>query len=134
FNVNGPELVTWNEYFERFAKAMGLPPMQAQDQRLTEISTAASGVVRKVGKYAMTHHRDALRWVAHKSDGLKQLMERAELSMRLTTNGQELSLFRLDARYLTDKADRAFGFQSSIGVDAGLRMTVSWLDHMGEAA
>lgn len=134
FNVNGPEVVTWNEYFERFAQALGLPPMQPQGQRRTEISTRATGVVRSLGKYAMTHHRDALRWVAHKSDGLKQLMEQTELSMRLTTNAQELALYRLDARYLTDKANRVFGFQSSVDIDTGLRITARWLDHMGEAA
>src|SRR5262249_34574617 len=28
FNINGPEAITWNRYFERFNTALGLPPLR----------------------------------------------------------------------------------------------------------
>jgi hypothetical protein len=61
-------------------------------------------------------------------------MQRTELTLKCTPNQDELALFKLDAHYLTDKAERAFGFRSKIAVDEGLAMSTDWLNHMGEAA
>ena len=134
FNVNGPEIVTWNEYLERFNQHMGLPTRVSQTAGRTQIAVRASEAVRAVGKYALLHHSGKLRWISHKSDALKHLMEQTELTLRLTTNPQELSLYNLDASYVVDKATRAFGFPPQVSIDNGLSMTVAWLNHMGEAA
>jgi hypothetical protein len=90
--------------------------------------------IRAIGKYALKQHAPQLLWLSHRSDVLKRLMQRTEMTLKCTPNQDELRLFRLDAHYLTDKAERAFGFRSKIGVDAGLAMSVAWLHHMGEAA
>jgi nucleoside-diphosphate-sugar epimerase len=134
FNVNGPEVVTWNEYLERFNDHLGLPSRVSRTAGRTQIAVKSSEVLRAVGKYALLHHSAKLRWISHKSDRLKHFMEQTELALRLTTNPQELSLYGLDARYVTDKANRAFGFPPKIGIDDGLSMTVAWLNHMGEAS
>jgi nucleoside-diphosphate-sugar epimerase len=133
FNINGPDVVTWNDYLERFARAMGVRPPRP-NHRLSGVKSLASNVVRRVGKYAATHHKAQLRWIAHRSDRLKGMMEHTETAMRLTVNPQELALYRLDATYLTAKADQTFGFGARIGLDQGLAMTAAWLDHMGESA
>jgi nucleoside-diphosphate-sugar epimerase len=134
FNINGPEIVTWNNYLERFNQHLGLPPRTSQPAGMTQVTVGASGAFRSVGRYVMKHHAVQLRWVAHKSDRLKSAMEQAELSLRLTTNQDELNLFGLHVNYLIDKAKHAFGFSPMIGVDAGLAMSIAWLNHMGEAA
>jgi len=61
-------------------------------------------------------------------------MQSTELTLKCTPNQDELALFKLDAHYLTGKAERAFGFRPEIGVDEGLAMSVAWLKHMGEPA
>jgi nucleoside-diphosphate-sugar epimerase len=132
FNINGPEVVTWNDYFERFNYQLGMSPMTPQTADRTQIAVAAMAPMRAVGKYALRHHTSQLLWLSHRSDFLKRVMQRTELTLKCTPNQDELTLYGLDARYLTDKAERAFGFRPKIGIDAGLAMSVAWLDHMGE--
>jgi UDP-glucose 4-epimerase len=134
FNINGPEVVTWNDYLERFNHQLGLPAMASETTRQTRIKTAAIGPIRAIGKYASKHHAPRLLWLSHRNDSLKRLMQQTELALKCTPNTDELALFRLDARYVASKAERTFGFRPKIGVDAGLAMSVAWLDHMGEAS
>jgi nucleoside-diphosphate-sugar epimerase len=134
FNINGPEIVTWNEYLERFNCRLGMPAIPSQSPDRTRVKAAAMGPVRAIGKYALKHHAPQLLWLSHRSDSLKRLMQSTELTLKCTPNQDELALFKLDAHYLTGKAERAFGFRSQIGVDEGLAMSVAWLDHMGEVA
>jgi nucleoside-diphosphate-sugar epimerase len=133
FNINGPEAVTWNDYLERFNRQLGLPGMAPQTTGRTRLKTGATAPIRAVGKYALKHHRAQLLWLSHRSDSLKRLMQQTELTLKCTPNQDELSLFGLDAHYLTTKAERAFGFRPKVGVDEGLAMCVAWLNHMGEA-
>jgi nucleoside-diphosphate-sugar epimerase len=134
FNINGPEVLTWNEYFERFNHHLGLAAMALPTIGRTRIEVGAFGPIRAIGKYALKHHAPKLLWLSHRSDSLKRLMQRTELTLKCTLNQEELALFKRDAQYLTGKAERTFGFEPQIGVDAGLAMSVAWLDHMGEAA
>lgn len=133
FNVNGPEIVTWNDYMEQFNHHLGLPEMVSQATSRTLVKTNMMLPIRAIGKYALKHHAPQLRWLAQQSDKLQHLMQQTELTLKCTPDSDELSLFSLDVHYLPDKAERMFGFRSGIGVDAGLAMSVAWLNHMGEA-
>jgi hypothetical protein len=132
FNINGPEMMTWNEYLRRFGQHLGLPPMQTQSSGRTQIAASAASIVKVGGKHALKHYRTQLRWMSQRSVTLRDMMEKSERSMRLAVNPDELSLFGLRARYLTDKAERAFGIRSEIAVDAGLALCVKWLNHVGD--
>jgi nucleoside-diphosphate-sugar epimerase len=133
FNINGPEIITWNDYMERFNKHLGLPKIAAQAAGRTHFKTSMMLPVRAIGKYALKNHAPQLRWLAQRSDRLQRLMQQTELTLKCTPDSDELFLFGLDAHYLPDKAERVFGFRSGIGVDAGLAMSVAWLNHMGDA-
>lgn len=134
FNINGPEVVTWNDYIERFNHQLGMPAMASRTTGRTRVEVGAMKPIRAIGKYALKYHAPKLLWLSHRSDGLKRLMQRTELTLKCTPSQEELTSFRLDAHYLTGKAERAFGFRPRVGVDTGLAMSVAWLKHMGEAA
>jgi nucleoside-diphosphate-sugar epimerase len=134
FNVNGPDVVTWDEYFERFNRHLGLPAMAAQPVGRTRRQVRATGVLRAIGKYALKHHQPLLLWLSNNSTLLRQRMQQTELMLRCTPNSDEMALFRLDAKYLTGRAESAFGFRSNIDLDRGLATTAAWLDFMGEPA
>jgi nucleoside-diphosphate-sugar epimerase len=134
FNINGPEVVTWNDYFERLNYQLGMPAIASETTTRTWVKSGAMGPVRVIGKYALKHHAPQLLWLSHRSDALKRLMQQTELTLKCTPNQDELTLFRLDVHYLTGKAERAFGFRSKISVDEGLGMSIVWLNHMGEVA
>jgi UDP-glucose 4-epimerase len=134
FNINGPEIVTWEEYFERFNRHLGLPALAAQPVGQTRRKVRAIGSLRMIGKYALKHHQPLLLWLSHKSMFLRERMRQTELALRCTPNSDEIRLFQLDASYLAGRAERAFGFRSDIDLDRGLASTTAWLDHMGEPA
>ncbi|MBD0270540.1 MAG: NAD-dependent epimerase/dehydratase family protein [Acetobacteraceae bacterium] len=134
FNVNGPEVVSWNEYFQRFNDGLGLPPLQPRTAQKARMAALLTQPVRIAGKFALKNFSPQLIWLSQNSDRLKRLMKETELTLRCTPNGDELSLFGLDAVYPTTKAERAFGMAPRIDLSEGLAMTVAWLDHMGEAA
>ena len=46
FNVGGGDLVTWNEYFDRFNRAMGLPPLEVRSAQRAKAKSIAAGAVR----------------------------------------------------------------------------------------
>jgi nucleoside-diphosphate-sugar epimerase len=132
FNINGPEIVTWNYYFEAFNQYLGMPPLIEQSNSRAKLMVRALAPVRDIGKYALKHHATQLQWLARKSKTLKRIMQDAESTLKYTPNQDELTLYGLDATYLTTKAERIFGFQSAVGVDDGLAMSALWLRHMGE--
>ena len=134
FNINGPEVVTWNDYLERFNYKLGLPPIAPQTTGRMRVEVAAMRPIKAIGKYALKHHAPQLLWLSHRNDVLKRLMQQTELKLKCTPNQDELSLFRLDAHYLTEKAERMFGFRPKIDLDDGLAMSVAWLNHMGNPA
>jgi nucleoside-diphosphate-sugar epimerase len=134
FNINGPEVVTWNEYFEQFNNVLGLPAMMSEKPGRIRVGMGMVEPIRAIGKYALKHHAPQLLWLSHRSDNLKRLMQQTELTLRCTLNQDELRLFSRDAYYVPGKAERAFGFRPKIGIDEGLEMSAAWLDHMGDAA
>jgi nucleoside-diphosphate-sugar epimerase len=130
FNVNGPEVVTWNEYYERLNRHLGLPPLTSHSVRQTRIKTARMGPIRALGKHVLKHHASRLLWLSHKSDCLKRWMQQTELALKCTPNQDELTLFSLDAHYLKDKAAQMMGLTPSIDLDTGLATSLAWLKHM----
>ncbi len=132
FNVNGPEVISWNEYFQRFNDELRLPPLRTRPIGKARLAASATKPIRVAGKFALKNFSPQLVLLTKRSDRLKHLMKKTELILRCTPHAEELALFGLDATYQTNKAERAFGDCSRVGVSEGLAMTVAWLEHMGE--
>ena len=49
FNINGPEIITWNEYFTRLNAALGLPPLRVIRAKRADAATWAMSPVRTLG-------------------------------------------------------------------------------------
>jgi nucleoside-diphosphate-sugar epimerase len=134
FNINGPEVVSWNEYFRRFNDGLGLPPLEPRPPRNAQLMARLTQPVRVAGKIALKRFSPQLVWLSQKSDRAKHLLKETELTLRCTPNEDELRLFGLDAVYPTTKAERVFGFPPRVDIAAGLAMTVAWLRHISDAA
>jgi nucleoside-diphosphate-sugar epimerase len=113
FNVNGPETLTWNDWFSRLAVFIGAPALSA-------ISPAS------------------LRRRAYLSLPLKAL---ARVRPGIGANWllgaparSELALFALQATYPTHAAKAALSWAPGTSIDAGLADTAAWLRSQGLAA
>ncbi len=129
FNVTGPEVITWNDYFRIFNDKMGLPPLQPRPISQARRTARLTKPVRSAGKFALQHFRPQLSWLAQKSERLNDLMKRTELTLRCIPNDNELELYRFDGVYSTQKSEQC-GLKSTIGVAEGLDMTIAWMKYM----
>lgn len=130
FNVNGPEIITWDGYFKRLNDKLGYPPLRPQSIGSARRTARFTRPIRSAGKFALQNFKPQLSWLAQKSEHLSTLMKNTELTLRCTPNEDEIQMYGFDVTYDMGKAN-AFGFRSKVGVSQGLDMTVAWLNYMG---
>jgi nucleoside-diphosphate-sugar epimerase len=131
FNINGPEMITWNQYFQKFNAALGLPELDTRDPASSKLRSAIMEPVRSSARYILNHFGSSVKRIAARSRLAKAAMKQAEKTIRATPTLSELSLYNRDAFYLTSKAQDMLGYNPKFDIDTGLQMTVSWLDHLG---
>jgi nucleoside-diphosphate-sugar epimerase len=129
FNANGPELPTWNEYFERLNLALGRGPLPAP--------AAAAGLgltlrrpVRAVVRYLKDRYKDEVLALAARSAILDQLRQSMQSDLRFHPDPDELRLYGQNVVYSIDKAKR-FGFEPTTSLDDGLSYCVEWARDAG---
>ncbi len=113
FNVNGPESITWNEWFARFARALGAPPLRP----------VPPGVVRARALASLP-----LKAVARLKPGF------ASTWLLGAPARSELALFALRASYPVKAAETALGWQPRLGISEGLAESMEWLRQQRLAA
>lgn len=131
FNVNGPEIPTWNEYFERFNALLTGRKLAAATARTSGLEVQLSKPVRALGKYVLKHHRPLLIGLSARSRAIKSMLKRAETTLRMVPSPDEAKLFRLDATYDIARARVALGFEPTTGLDRGLALSAAWLVQNG---
>jgi nucleoside-diphosphate-sugar epimerase len=131
FNLSGPEAITWNQYFQRFNAALGLPELKVIDPGTARLRATVMEPVRSSAKFALSHFEGPLRRISQRFRPARQVMQYVDKSIRATPRLADLSLYNRDALYLTTKARDILGYKPRFDVDAGLEMTVRWLEHVG---
>jgi nucleoside-diphosphate-sugar epimerase len=131
FNLNGRETPSWNEYFQRFNAALGLPALPVIETREAGLRAFALEPVRTLARFAKSHFEGPIRQVSTHLDLAKRGMKALEKSLKMTPRLADLSLFGRRAVYITTKARTCLGFQPKVGLDEGLDMAVRWLDQVG---
>lgn len=131
FNVNGPEVISWNEYFSRFNDRLGLPRLREIKTLRSNLRTAVMEPVRGLGRYLREHYAVPLKKIASSFGPANTLMRKAENAIKTTPAPAELKLFSRDACYSIAKAEQKIGYRPRIDVDTGLKTTVRWLEHQG---
>jgi nucleoside-diphosphate-sugar epimerase len=131
FNLNGPERVTWNKYFQKFNSALGLPDLRVLQPVSTKLRTMIMDPVRSTAKFALAHFQGPLKSISQRFMAARKLMKSAENTLKTTPRLEELSLFNRNAVYLTSKAQQMLGYNPRFELDKGLEMSVRWLNYVG---
>lgn len=119
-NINGPEVVTWNEYIDRFGDALGVNGRTSMNPLLFSLTSTAVHGVRKAGS-----------WVKRKGihrplQSAPALVGRAQSVVNLYPTPDELQLLRQKVRCSWERAARVIGFSPSISLGEGLRQSAKW--------
>lgn len=132
FNVGGPDLLTWNEYFDRFNAAMGLPPLEVRSARRAKAGSMMTGALRAAARVALARHGERLRRIQQRGGLVAARMKR--LKGWLNTKPSSIELERVYSRqaiYDWSKAERLLGYRPTVGLEQGLRYSVDWLRYAG---
>jgi len=131
FILNGPELLTWNQYFQRFNEALGQPELRVLDARSIGFTTTVKEPIRKSIRYARYKFEGVIKLVAAKHRQARRVMRFVETRMKTTPRLHDLKLYSRKAIYLSDKARNVFGYQPIHCLDEGLSMSVQWIEQIG---
>ncbi|MDW7646072.1 MAG: NAD-dependent epimerase/dehydratase family protein [Desulfuromonadales bacterium] len=127
FNINGPDIITWNEYFERFNRAMGLPPLKQIGSSRAKLKSQMMIPVRKLGSVVKKHFMSPVKKVAETFPVADKMMRCVEHSLKTTPCPDELKMFNKNAVFVNDKSKAIIGEIAEVDIDSGLYQTKMWL-------
>jgi len=129
-NVNGPDDVTWWDYFLALNGALGLPPLQERPRGGSRTRSALMTPVRRSAKLALKHLEKPILWLYQNSAAAKGTMKWAEGMIRTTPSSQEFALYGRDVFYSGTRAAAALGYQPRVTMEEGVRLSAAWLRHL----
>jgi nucleoside-diphosphate-sugar epimerase len=120
-NINGPDVVSWNEYIERLGDALGTSDRVAPNVALFRGMAVAAEIMRMGAKLTLV--RSIYQW---SSGTTRDAMKNAQAVTKLYPSLGELNLLSRKVHYLADQAAQVIGFSPSIPLEEGLRQSVAW--------
>jgi nucleoside-diphosphate-sugar epimerase len=131
FNVTGPELVSWNDYFVRFNTALGLPPLTRVAARQVSLRAMALEPLGRAARFAKRHFESPIKNTAARFGPAKRALKSVERALKTNPRSTDLALYGRDARYANTKAQELLGFRGHVDLNTGLELTIPWLRQVG---
>lgn len=131
FNITGPELITWNAYFQRFSAALGLPELHEMSPTGSKLRSAIMEPIRTSASRILGAFRDPIMEMYMRYGVIRRAIRGGKRLIETTPTLAELGLYNRRARYLTSKARSMLGYRPVFDVDTGLQLSVRWLEHHG---
>ena len=134
FNINGPERITWNQYFTLFNAALDLPSLREIELANIQVKAWFTQRLSFLGNYMLAHHLDTMTKVYRRSGLAKRMMDAMEQKLRTALSPGDIKLYSTSAYYPSLRAERLLGYQAAFHSRTGLRLTTEWLHHQGYVA
>jgi nucleoside-diphosphate-sugar epimerase len=131
FNVNGPDRVTWQEYFDALNRALGFPPLHSPGSTGAHALAAAVAPVRAAVKATYKALEEPILALYKRSKPARVMMKWAERTLRTVPSPAEFDLYGRAARFPSDKARDRLGYRPAVAMDRGIALSVAWLRHEG---
>lgn len=131
FNINGPEIISWNEYFTRLNSALDLPPLKTIMSNRADTSTYIIEPVRLLGGLVKKFLMKPVKKAAETVKIIDVIMRRVEHAVKITPAPDELKLFKRDAVYSDALARNTLPYCPDTGIDSGLNNTYQWVKYLG---
>jgi nucleoside-diphosphate-sugar epimerase len=120
-NINGPDVVSWNEYIERLGDALGQPGRSVPNIAQFRTMAATAKLLR------MGSGLTWLRTFYRRSKGsTRAVMTNAKGVTDLYPASTELDLLSRQVQYRANQATKTLGVSPSISLEQGLRQSVAW--------
>jgi nucleoside-diphosphate-sugar epimerase len=135
FNLNGPDVITWNEYFRRFNSELHLrelPNISPWRSRLkaTSINITRSTLVFIKNRMGEKLRKRMIGGTRRTSVGQAAVSARSAMYIGVPLRDL-LHLYNRNAIYVSTKAQRMLEYRPKYDVEKGLQLSVAWLGHHG---
>lgn len=128
FNVNGPDRLTWNQYFHRFNQELALPELQKISAGQSRWRSRMMGVVDQIADMVLSRYEEPLMRIYLRGGWASKAMKWIKGEINSTPSGSELTdLFSRNASYSDDSIRELLGYQPEVSVEQGLAFTSLWL-------
>ena len=131
YNLNGPDRLTWNEYFARFNDALGLPALKVIEPESAKMKASIIDPMRTAAKFARDHFEKQIKSLAASFSPAKSAMKYLEGIIKSAPRMVDFDLFNRNAVYPDDKVRDLLGYQPQVNLDTGLSLTVAWMKQVG---
>jgi nucleoside-diphosphate-sugar epimerase len=129
FNINGSDMITWNEYFRRLNAALGLPKLREIGLGRSKMRSVLTRPLRSTARYVLNHYGETATEVYRRFDAAKKVMEQTEELLKTTPSIAELKKLSRKVHYDISKAKSILGYEPRFSVSLGLEMSARWLVH-----
>ena len=130
FNVNGPDVLSWNDYFRRFNSALNLPPLKTISASQARLRTKVRDAFGFVAGKIVDQFEDKLMEIYLRGGWASRMMKRIKGELSSTPSGGELNdLYSRDAVYTDQKAREWIGYDPQFDIESGIRQSIYWLQH-----
>lgn len=133
FILNGPEVITWNEYFQRLNAAMGLPPLEKASTGSTRGRALIVAPVKRAAKITLDYFEEPIMNLYQRNRRARTAIKWVEKKLKTTANLGDLNLYNRKALFIDDKAHEVLGYQPHFDIETGITHCVRWLRHLGLA-
>lgn len=127
YNINGSDVITWNEYFNKFNDSMGLPSLKHLSYNQARIQALGMQPVRTIGRIVKDHFMTEAKKLADTFDAAKTLMKGTESMLKTVPSPEELEMYGRDAIFTNSKAKELLEYGPVTTVQEGINSTVTWL-------
>jgi nucleoside-diphosphate-sugar epimerase len=130
-NLSGPEVITWNEYFQGFNTALGLSPLKMKSTDRTKLHALYMEPIRNIAKIGVNYFGNQIRTIGKRYAPVKRVLRSVEKYIKTVPRLADLDLYGRDAIYVSTKAKDILGFTPNYSIEFGLELTARWLKHIG---
>lgn len=123
FNVSGPEVFQWNDYFKLLEEIMGYEVGAVGTQRDGFMKAS----IRKVAKYGLKHHRERINWLRLNLPYGKRIFGSVESGLRKSFDEVEAAVYRRKPVYSIDKARTELRYEPEVRVSRGVQFCEEYL-------
>jgi nucleoside-diphosphate-sugar epimerase len=130
YNANGPELPTFNAYFDRLSHALGRGPLPPTGP--PALGAGVKRQARRAGRFVLRRHGTKLRQLAGGSALLTSALKRMEEGLRSGVHDGPADGYARRVNFAIDRA-RQIGFVPRTTLQDGIDASVQWARSQGLA-
>jgi nucleoside-diphosphate-sugar epimerase len=131
FIISGPEVLTWNGYFQRFNEALGLPALSVVEPVRAGLRACLLDPALGLARFAKDRFEKQIKEAVSYFPPAKQALKHVENTLKTSPRLSDFDLFSRQAFYSGKKAESLAGFKPRIDLDTGLQLSVAWLRQAG---